>query len=375
MSLNILLIGGTFSEDGGKPSGYIKKLINEIQERLDDRYYRCYYNINYINGGKLEDLDIIINKHIVHYNVIIWLPNIDNSVDKYLPLIKEKHSTCILVSSKNNIDNKYTNLDLISRALNSKSNLLIEFKKDESNILATILDPLGNCWCDKEDCIEYVVESLIYRLEQLSNFTRVPSKSIGNKVHLVIDEDTYFGYSLYNFFDTIEDYSAVFNNLIYAANQDRFLGNASFRCTYGFPSFKHQDKIFVSKRNINKSEIDIDSFVAINKDNFDCVEYYGEDKPSVDTPIQLRLYDYYKNINFMIHSHVYIKDVPFTNSKIPCGAINEVNEIVRCYPWKESNGFAINLRGHGSIILANKVEYLQKFLIEDKLLARKLLEK
>ena len=49
--------------------------------------------------------------------------------------------------------------------------------------------------------------------------------------------------------------------------------------------------------------------------------YYGE-KPSVDTPIQIKLFNYYHNVNYMVHGHVYVDNAKMTEHKIPlwlCG--------------------------------------------------------
>lgn len=57
------------------------------------------------------------------------------------------------------------------------------------------------------------------------------------------------------------------------------------------------------------------------------IEYYGDYKPSVDTPSQIMLYQAYPKVNYMLHGHVYIDGFPFTNRCIPCGAIEEAHEI------------------------------------------------
>ena len=140
----------------------------------------------------------------------------------------------------------------------------------------------------------------------------------------------------------------------------RFLGNASFRCPKGFPSFRYGNYICVSKRNVNKEYITIDDFVPVYlKDNK--VYYCGKNKPSVDTPIQVRLYEKLPNINYMIHSHCYIKNAPFTNLSLPCGALEEVKEIldlIKKYYDNDYNRdfYVINLKGHGSIVMGKDVE-------------------
>ena len=95
---------------------------------------------------------------------------------------------------------------------------------------------------------------------------------------------------------------------------ERFIGNASIRpalppqvghCGKGMPSFRGTgDLIFVSKHNINKQFAELNHFVPVYMDD-NKLMYCGNDKPSVDTPVQIRLYQALPNINYMIHSCCY----------------------------------------------------------------------
>jgi hypothetical protein len=140
------------------------------------------------------------------------------------------------------------------------------------------------------------------------------------------------------------------------------LGNASFRfrCEKGFPSFRSDEgTIYVSKRNIDKRlVIDMNSFVQVSLVSYNklWVDYVGENKPSVDTPIQLLLYRYYSKINFMLHSHTYIWGAPFTHNIIPCGAVEEFFEIVQTMPGQDREKVMINLKGHGSLVMVSDVK-------------------
>jgi hypothetical protein len=153
----------------------------------------------------------------------------------------------------------------------------------------------------------------------------------------------------------------------------------SFRCQNGFPSFRGENGIiYVSRRNVDKSDIGAASFVPTYLDDTNTVRYFGDNKPSVDTPVQLRLYKYFPWANYMIHAHCYvdIPDMPdvlgtSTDVPIPCGALEEVDEIVERYIfwedfWKSChNGntprlFAVNLLGHGCILIAKDIEILKE---------------
>ena len=90
------------------------------------------------------------------------------------------------------------------------------------------------------------------------------------------------------------------------------------------------------------------------------IYYCGDSKPSIDTPIQVRLYELLPNINYMIHSHCYIDGAPFTQESLPCGAIEEVDEVLafidKYYKSRELNQYKTNLIGHGSIIMGNSID-------------------
>jgi len=95
-------------------------------------------------------------------------------------------------------------------------------------------------------------------------------------------------------------------------------------------------------------------------------------KPSVDTPVQLMLYERFKWINYIIHTHAYVKGAKYTENVYPCGCINEYSEIAKKIPQLEKNdkGFSLNLLGHGSLSLAkvpeyfNSIEFVSRFFLE-----------
>lgn len=111
MKDKILFVGGTFDERGGEES----KIVNEFSKYLD--------NVDLHNGGYYEDLNKIIES-VINYDIVIWWPNVSND---YLKIrnVKEVNYKVMLVSSKRNIDNKYSFQDLLERAFELKSNLTI----------------------------------------------------------------------------------------------------------------------------------------------------------------------------------------------------------------------------------------------------------
>jgi len=182
------------------------------------------------------------------------------------------------------------------------------------------------------------------RATELVEYTRVKSTSVGEEMASPVGED---------FLELIRSYARVFSNAV--PGETRHLGNASFRCQNGFPSFRKEGLVYVSRRNVDKKGIQKESFVATDANSID-PKYFGNQKPSVDTPIQLRLYQYYPNVNFMLHSHCYVAGAPFTKRMLPCGAIEEAQEVERVFPDRKINNFAVNLLGHGSMVASGSVQ-------------------
>jgi hypothetical protein len=173
------------------------------------------------------------------------------------------------------------------------------------------------------------------------------------------------------FLDIVRSYGDKFATFVNAINPNRFLGNAATRCSFGFPAQRQEERIFVSRRNVDKQGMGEKDFVeaalgvsASNSATKVC--YYGVQKPSVDTPVQLLLFDYYSDVHYMIHGHVYVKDAPVTKSKIPCGCLEEFSEVVHAFPRARNKNFAINLRGHGCLVMAGDLEFLRQIELQGR---------
>ena len=365
MNTQMLIVGGTFDHDGGRPSGLVRSIDKSIREKTA-------FDITTVNGGWVEDLHEEILPSVLGFDVVLWFANVSNDEVK-LRDVKSINPKCILITSKRNDDGKYTFAELISRALAIKANLTIEFSKDPDGLFNMMLfDPLGNVFYDGF-MVDELCTKLLDRTKQLLMFTRVPSVQDTTQEVPVVPEET-------EFFSFAHSCADIFHNLIRPAKgTERFLGNMSFRCQNGFPSFRGENGIiYVSRRNVDKSDIGATSFVPTYLDDTNTVRCFGDSKPSVDTPIQLRLYKYFFWANYMIHAHCYvdIQDIPdvmgfSTTQPIPCGALEEVDEILERYVfwddlWKSyHNGetprlLAINLVGHGCILIAKDVEILKE---------------
>lgn len=355
----VLIVGGTFDKEGGRPSKLIYKIYEEFKKASS-------YEVTYANGGLVSDLHDDILPDVINYNVVLWFANVSNEEDK-LRDVKAVNPKCILVTSKRNDDNKYTFAELISRALAIKANLTIEFSKQEDKFNMMLFDPLGNVFYDGLEVSE-LCNKLLIRVDQLMHFTRVPSvQDTENEAPSIFGD--------MEFFEFARNCSDIFHNLIRPARgTERFLGNMSFRCQNGFPSFRGENGIiYVSRRNVDKSEINAASFVPTYLDEEMTVKYFGDNKPSVDTPVQLRLYKLFPWANYMLHAHCYVDTFGMpetvmlhTENPIPCGALEEVNEIYKLasdYTFKYSltpRLLAINLKGHGCILIAKDVEIFKE---------------
>ncbi len=359
----VLIVGGTFDKEGGRPSKLIGSINSELVKVNE-------FSVLCSNGGRVDFLHNEILPSVVHYDVVLWFANVSNDEDK-LRDVKAINPKCILITSKRNDDSKYTFAELISRALAIKANLTVEFSKRDDKFNMMLFDPLGNVFYDGFDVPE-MCTNLARRVSKLLTFTRVPTIRETELPVPEVPEET-------DFFDFAHSCADIFHNLIRPARgTERFLGNMSFRCQNGFPSFRGDNGIiYVSRRNVDKSDINAGSFVPTYLDDDMNTKYFGDFKPSVDTPVQLRLYKLFPWANYMLHAHCFVDttDIPDTlqyntYTPVPCGAIEEVNEIWEPYVkkghlWeacynKQPRLVAINLCGHGCILIAKDVEIFKE---------------
>ncbi len=335
--INSLFIAGKFDDHKGCESK-IAKIIYDSMGLTSEVH----------NGGNFSQLEQLLDD-INRFNMIFWFADIPNDKKKIVKTIKQRNNAHILVTSKRNIGGKYDFPELIAHALNIKSNLFVEFSTKDDIYLGRVIDPLGNVFLDYNNDMELVGKVLAKRVRELYGFKRVPSKNQEGIVLAPSDEE---------FFGLARIYANRFHDLIHAGSNNRFLGNLSFRCENGFPSYRREDLIYVSRRNVDKRDIHQEAFVPVKVSDGQ-VEYFGDNKPSVDTPIQIRLYNFYKNARYMLHSHTYIQNAPFTKNIIPCGAVEEADEIMEINPDTQAKDFFINLKGHGSLAIISDLQKMR----------------
>ena len=384
--MNILLVGGTWTTEPdvygnyGHTSSLVLSVLSSLKSEHDVTMY---------NGGNYNDLHKIL-KLCPEYDVVFWWPNIpDNTLPKIRD-VKEIAPEVMLVTSKRNDGDKYSFMELTQHALARKANLVFEFKKTDVEVCPgcskklfniRVFDPLGCQWYGGTDIIQSI-NAAMKRMEYLISTTR--QKTIRSDIDKSLIFSSYTS-DEQKFIEIVRKHAETFYE-IFNPGKDvkRFLGNASLRaelnidstrCMRGMPSFKKGNIIFVSQRNIDKQFISLDNFVPCYMEDGKLF-YCGDRKPSVDAPIQLRLYEALPNINYIIHSHCYIEGAPFTSQPIPCGAIEEVDEVLKNIKWVNDlwlnarkygqDGpnlapvvYKLNLKGHGSLLMASDVELMR----------------
>jgi len=90
--MNILFVAGKFGDEP-RTSGYAYKLFVELYKLPANHF-------TFVNGGTLDLLYCIVNEAYGNYDVIIWMPEIDNSVPKFVDKIKERYPHALLIISK-----------------------------------------------------------------------------------------------------------------------------------------------------------------------------------------------------------------------------------------------------------------------------------
>ncbi|MBI2637874.1 MAG: class II aldolase/adducin family protein, partial [Candidatus Sungbacteria bacterium] len=339
--LAIGLICGDWDANGGRESGYMKKLKSTLED--------AGATVLFYNGGAYDTLpEILHGTALSSCRAIMWAANVPNTFSKERD-VKEVHPHTLFVATKRN-NGEYSFQELVNRALGLKANLVIEFDSRAVPYPARIFDPLGVVWQDYTTDISKLAHALVRRLNELAAFTRQPALQANQEPLDVPSHDV--------FFELVREYADVFHALLQpASGVTRFLGNTSFRCERGFPSLRGetQDRIFVSRRNVDKRFIEPAAFVAVEACDGG-VRYWGPNKPSVDTPIQVLLYRELPAIRFMLHGHVYVENAPYTKRPVPCGAIEEADEILALLPDRNTHFAAVNLLGHGCLIMADAPE-------------------
>ena len=350
--MNIRIVGGDFKQTP-KRSSVIDKIAKSLSERVHGEM--GYGHTSITNGGLPEQLEHV---SISGHDLILWMPNVDNDIDKVYP---KKDVGSILICSKV-IHSERTVIDAISRIFKMNGNAVIAIFPGEQ-FSFKLIDALGNVWYNGYD-----ISKLSEAILSIYSWTKA-SKRLSTK-H---GDFKFAAAENINLPKLVELTKIVADK--FEAMGGRFFGNTSTRCMKMFPSERlDSEYILVSKRNVDKQRLTEDDFVKVkivgDGDNLS-IQYLGEHKPSVDTPIQSKLYYLWPNINFMIHGHSYIEGAPFTENYYPCGDLREEVEISNILQTNTTFG-AINIINHGFLLYASHIEDLEQLVSDLKFTEREI---
>jgi len=324
---------------GGDPLTNKKsKIIDMIYDNFKDNF-----NTKLYNGIPCDNIS--------ESDITLWMPDIDNKEEKVYP---KKKTGSVLICSKVLRDGR-TKFDAVSRIFNMNGNAVICITKDIDTYSFELIDALGNTWGDKSSSVETLCANI-----KAFNLWSSSQQRISLMQRFVPEKE---------FIEINKQLAQKVQNSI----GSRYFGNVSTRCMKLFPSNrdnKDENVFLFSSRNSNKEFLTEDDFVIVKTNTVTNIvtntvfgEFYGNKKPSVDTPIQLELYKYFKNINYMIHGHAFIKDAIYTDDYFPCGDMREVQSVKDCLKGEFDTGVIIlNLKNHGFLIGAENLTYLKMII-------------
>lgn len=338
--MHITVIGGRFDREGGKPS---RVIVPRLAEALHADVL--------LNGGSL---DTLTGFDPTSTQALLWMPDIANDEVKILPTLKQRNPRLLLVSSKRTDNRDFGPGDMVGRLLKSRSNLGIMIEDAGGGVWAfRILDPLGNQYA-LTTSVEEMAGALRERLAFLAGMRRVRSRSVGEALVAEVPP---------RLVEIIRRGGDIATGYVNAVNPNRLLGNASTRCAKGFPAFRTGEGLLtVTRRNVDKASLQAEDFVVV-RDTLGEVEYFGDKPPSVDTPIQVRLFGRYPRINHILHYHMYLRDGVFTRRRLPCGAIEEADEIGEIFSDPQASRMLVNLLGHGCLIMTESLDDLDRLVV------------
>ena len=353
-----LVVGGNFTANPKeKKSSIAKKLSVALFADL-------------FNGGTVDQVESARDL-VSMFDLTVWMPNIDNEVEKNYPV---KKPGSVLICSKL-VHDERTMGDAVSRIFRMNANAVIAiYKEYYSNHVIyrfKLVDSLGNLWIDTTS-----VEDLASTIEKLAVWSKgsIRTRSVLSPMKNPHEVSEAFCEIVKKVSDKVEKQRG-----------GRYFGNASTRCSYMFPSERVESPlttIKVSGRNTPKDCLKPEDFVSAQEHSTykisEMIRYCGHVKPSVDTPVQLELYKAYPQINFMIHGHAYVKEAFMTEHYYPCGDLREVEEVREILDNEltpRTKAFVINLKNHGFLMGATDLKSLKHLVNSSEFIYRELEEK
>ena len=348
----VLFVGGNWDDFGGRPSRYMSKFIKAITNKVGEANLVSY------NGGHYEELKDIVNRSN-EFEIIFWFPNIPTDKEK-LKNPKDVNKHAITINYKRNDNNKYHFQELISISMSLRTELTCEVRKtDEGRYELRVFDTVGTVWSDFNINLNKSVAELFSRLSALRKTRYAKYIQSGDAISVPTDKVTN---EVLNTFNSLE---SDFKSLIKPKEGiQRVISTFGVR-GYVDPTSHLNDTIFVSERSV-VNKVKLENFVAVkmfgNK-----LKYYGFKKPNVDAGTIAKLFNLLPNVNYVIHSHVYASEYPFTERSIPSGGLQMVDELMKVINKKGfKNNFCVNVIGHGCFILTSDKKFLNNVKFESR---------
>ena len=326
LTMHVILVGGNPAEK--KASRVLYKLASIIKDTVE-----CQVDI--YNGELPEDIS--------NGDLVLWTPDIPNEQPKDYPV---KGRGAVLICSKV-MREGYTKVDAVSRIFKMQGNAVISiYKNDEKDFKFGLIDALGNTWAETKD-LKLLCSEILALYSWTKGSIRVSIPQCEATMPVLTDYDE----NVLNLFVKLN------KDLAYkVASQvgNRYFGNYSTRCTKLFPSMRDGNIILMSPRNVDKRTITTKDMVPIYAG-----AYIGDRKPSVDAPVQLKIYEKVDWVNYLIHGHAFIMGTPATKHYYPCGDLREAPEVIGAL---RDGRHRINLKNHGFLIAAENINELEDLI-------------
>lgn len=328
-----IIVGGTWDEDGGRPSKVVEMLGKELGADW------------ILNGGTIENLENVANTSFEGYSLIIWMPSVSNGETKVYP---KKGTGAVLVCSKV-MREGYTRSDSVSRIFAMHANAVIEIHREEGGWFTFGLrDAMANWWGGGLDTS---LVSLARGIVDLYHWTKESIRFGSDRVDKR-DEDV----------RRLMELTSKVADRVENSIGERYFGNVSTRCQRMFPGARAGASFLISPRNTDKRRLDVEDMVSVTAfqdvAGEGSVRYWGPRKPSVDTPVQLFLFGACPKVNYFIHGHARVKGAPTTENYFPCGDLREAYEVEGLIKEGMIDGTcgAINLKNHGFLLYAEDID-------------------
>jgi len=326
--MRTIIIGGFWDNNTPKPS----KLLHALS----------FESIEIRNGGTVAELQELAAK-AQEYDLVLWMPNIKNEHEDIFPT---KKVGGILIVSKVLRENR-GRADAVQRIFKFHGNATIAINKQADQPYEyELIDALNNTWIKTGS-----FEEVILKCQELYTWT---AGTIREGTHREMDK-----------LDRLLELNKRVADQV-RAKQERFFRNLSTRtrCASLFPSFNNgnSEVVLVSARNTNKQTLGRTDMVIVYRDKDKMLKYFGERKPSVDTPVQIDLYAQLPQLKYIIHGHNEVIGAETTEIYFPCGDKREVEEVMKLMKDDTFDAKAINIKNHGFLIMGNDSDAIENLI-------------